>query len=191
VGVVRLVPPGVVDMRGWVDAGRGRGCMVVGGGVDMCARQLLGCRRVVPETSCPWWPSFPGNPWLGACSLRRETDSNICATVAPVPGPDHACHCRGPWGDNLDGGGLRRRGADWQCYAPAVDCGCLDRSLTAKVLSMFGWTVAGPWAFFETRPCADGALRIWRTFQTTDRALGGFWVGPGCNDCTGRQPEGH
>jgi hypothetical protein len=37
VGVVRLVPPGGVGMRGWVDAGRGRGCMVVGGGVDMCA----------------------------------------------------------------------------------------------------------------------------------------------------------
>jgi hypothetical protein len=37
VGVVRLVPPGVADMRGWVDVGRGHGCMVVGGGVDMCA----------------------------------------------------------------------------------------------------------------------------------------------------------
>jgi hypothetical protein len=98
VGVVRLVPPGGVDMRGWVDAGRGRGCMVVGGGVDMCVRQLLGCRLVVPETSCPWWPSFSGNPWLGACSLRRETGSNIYAAVEPVPGPDHACHCRGPGG---------------------------------------------------------------------------------------------
>jgi hypothetical protein len=29
VGVVRLVPPGGADMHGWVDAGRGRGCMVV------------------------------------------------------------------------------------------------------------------------------------------------------------------
>jgi hypothetical protein len=37
VRVVRLVPPGGADMRGWVDAGRDRGCMVVGGGVDMCA----------------------------------------------------------------------------------------------------------------------------------------------------------
>jgi hypothetical protein len=37
VGVVQLVPPGGTDMRGWVDAGRGRCCMVVGGGVDMCA----------------------------------------------------------------------------------------------------------------------------------------------------------
>jgi hypothetical protein len=64
----------------------------------MCARQLLGCRWVVPETSCPWWPSFPGNPSLGACSLRRETGSNICAAAAPVLGPDHACHCRGPGG---------------------------------------------------------------------------------------------
>jgi hypothetical protein len=98
VGVVRLVPPGGADMRGWVDAGRGHGCMVVGGGVDMCVRRLLGCRWVVPETSCPWWPSFPGNPWLSAHSLHRETGSSICAAVAPVPGPDHACHCRGPGG---------------------------------------------------------------------------------------------
>jgi hypothetical protein len=98
VGVVRLVPPGGADMRGWVDAGCGRGCMVVGGGVDMCVRQLFGCRRVVPETSYPWWPLFLGNPSLGACSLRHETSSNICAVVAPVPGPGHACHYRGPGG---------------------------------------------------------------------------------------------
>jgi hypothetical protein len=38
VGVVRLVPPGGADMRGWVDVGHGRGCMVVGGGVDICVR---------------------------------------------------------------------------------------------------------------------------------------------------------
>jgi hypothetical protein len=36
-GVVRLVPPGGAGMRGWVDVGRGCCCMVVGGGVDMCA----------------------------------------------------------------------------------------------------------------------------------------------------------
>jgi hypothetical protein len=47
-------------------------------------------------------------------------------------------------GDNLDGEGPCRWGAGWQCYAPAADCGCPDRSLTAKVLSMFGWTVEGP-----------------------------------------------
>jgi hypothetical protein len=104
VGVVRLVPPGGADMRGWVDAGRGRGCMVVGGGVDMCARQLFGCRLVVPETSCPWWPLFPGNPLLGACSLRHETGSNICAVAAPVPG--HACHCRDPGGIVLTSSGF-------------------------------------------------------------------------------------
>jgi hypothetical protein len=106
VDVVRLVPPGGVDMCGWVDAGRGRGCMVVGGGVDMCARQLLGCWRVVPVTSCPWWPSFLGNPSLGARSLRREIGSNICAAAVPVPGPDHACHCRGPGGIILTARGL-------------------------------------------------------------------------------------
>jgi hypothetical protein len=47
-----------------------------------------------------------------------------------------------------------------------------------KVLSMFGWTTEGPWAFVETRPYAGGALWIWRTFQTVDRVPGGFWVGP-------------
>jgi hypothetical protein len=97
-GVVLLVPPGGADMCGWVDAGRGRCCMVVGGGVDMCARQLFGCRLVVPEISCPWWPLFPGNPLLGARSLRHETGSNIYAVAAPVPGPGHACHCHGPGG---------------------------------------------------------------------------------------------
>jgi hypothetical protein len=106
VGVVRRVPPGGADTRGWVDAGGGRGCMVVGGGVDMCARQLFGCRRIVPETSCPWWPSFPGNPLLGERSLRRETGSNICTVAAPVPGPGHACHCRGPGGIILTASGL-------------------------------------------------------------------------------------
>jgi hypothetical protein len=106
VEVVRLVPPGGVDMRGWVDVGRGRGCMVVGGVVNMCARQLLGCQWVVPETFYPWWPSFPGNPTLGARSLRRETGNNICAVVAPVLGPDHACHCRGPGGIILMARGL-------------------------------------------------------------------------------------
>jgi hypothetical protein len=168
VGVVRLVPPSGADMCGWVEAGRGRGCM--------CARQLFGCRRVVPETSCPWWPSFPGNPSLGARSLRHETSSNICAVAAPVPGSGHACHCRDPRGDNLDGERPHRRGAGWLCYAPAADCGCPVRSLTAKALSRYDWTAEGPWAFSETRPCADGALRIWRTSQTTDRALGCFWV---------------
>jgi hypothetical protein len=140
VGVARLLPPGGADMRGWVDAGHGRGCMVVGDGVDMCARQLFGCQLVVPETSCPWWTLFPGNPLLGACSLRHETCSNICAVAAPVPGPGHTCHCRGPEGDSLDGERPRRQGAGWLCCAPAADCGCPARSLTAE----------GLWAFSET-----------------------------------------
>ena len=72
----------------------------------MCARQLLGCRLVVPETSCPWWPSFPGSPSLGARSLRRETGSNICTAAAPVLGLDHVCHCRGPGGIILTARGL-------------------------------------------------------------------------------------
>jgi hypothetical protein len=47
-----------------------------------------------------------------------------------------------------------------------------------KALSRFGWAVEGPWAFSETRPFADGALRIWRTSRIANRALGDFWVGP-------------
>jgi hypothetical protein len=66
------------------------------GVVDMCARQLLGCRLVAPETSCLWWPSFPGSPLLGARSLHRGTSNKICAAVAPVLGPDHEFRCCGP-----------------------------------------------------------------------------------------------
>jgi hypothetical protein len=72
----------------------------------MCARQLLDCRLVAPETSCLWWPSFPGSPSLGACSLCRETGSKICAAAAPVLDPDHECHCRGPRGIILTARGL-------------------------------------------------------------------------------------
>jgi hypothetical protein len=97
VGEVQFVPPGGVGMRGAVDAERGRGCMAEGV-VDMCARQLLGCRLVAPETSCLWWPSFPGSLLLGARSLRRGTSSKICAAAAPVLGPDHEFRCRGPGG---------------------------------------------------------------------------------------------
>jgi hypothetical protein len=178
VGVVRLCTSWWCGYAWLVDAGRGHGCMVVGGGVDMCARQLFGCRRVVLETSYPWWPSFPGNSSLGARSLHREIGSNICMVAAPVPGPGHACHCCGPREDNLDGERPRQRGAGWLCCAPAADCGCPGRSLTAKALSRFSWTTEGPWAFSKTRTCADRALWIWRTSQITDRALGGFWVGP-------------
>jgi hypothetical protein len=94
-------------------------------------------------------------------------------------------------GGVLNGEQPRQRGAGWLYCAPAADCGCPARSLIAKALSRFGWTAEGPWAFSETRPCADGALRIWRTSQTVDRALGDFSVGLGCSDCIGRQPEGH
>jgi hypothetical protein len=158
-----------------VDAKRGRGCMVVGV-VDMCARQLLGCRLVAPKTSCLWWPSFLGSPLLGACSLRRGTSSKICAAAAPVLGRDHEFHCRGTGGDNLGGEGPHQRGVGWRCCVPAADCGRPDRSLTAKVSSTFGWTAEGLWVSSRTRPCAGGALRIWHIFQTSDTAPGGSWV---------------
>jgi hypothetical protein len=92
-------------MRGWVDAERGRGCMVVGV-ADMCARQLLGCRLVAPETSCLWWPSSLGSPLLGARSLRRGTSSKICTVAAPVLGLDHGFLRRGPGGIILAARGL-------------------------------------------------------------------------------------
>jgi hypothetical protein len=104
--VGRLVPPDGVDMRGWVGAGRGRCCMFVGGGGDKCARQLSGCRLVVVESSCPWWPLFPGNPLLGVRNPHREIGTNICAVAAPIPGPGHACHCHGPGGIFLTASGL-------------------------------------------------------------------------------------
>jgi hypothetical protein len=108
------------------------------GVVHMCARQLLGCRLVAPETSCLWWPSFLGSPLLGARSLRRGTSSKICAATVPVLGPNHKFRCRGPRGNNLGGGGPHQRGAGWRCCVPTADCGRPDRSLTAKVSSMFG-----------------------------------------------------
>jgi hypothetical protein len=76
------------------------------GVVDMCARQLLGCRLVAPKTSCLWWPSFPGSLLLGARSLRRGTSSKICAAAAPVLGPDHEFRCRGLGGILLAARGL-------------------------------------------------------------------------------------
>jgi hypothetical protein len=71
----------------------------------VCAK-LLGCWLVAPETSCPWWPSFPGSPLLGVHSLRHETSSKICVAAAPVLGPDHEFHCHDPGGIILAARGL-------------------------------------------------------------------------------------
>jgi hypothetical protein len=97
-GVEQLVLTDGADMRGWVDAGRGRCCMVVVGGGGMCARRLAGCRLAVLEISYPWWPLFPGNLLLGARNPRHETGSKICVVAAPVPGPALSCHYCGPRG---------------------------------------------------------------------------------------------
>ena len=97
-GVVQLVLPDGADMRGWVDAGRGRCCMVVVGGGGMCARQLSGCWLVVLETFCPWWPLFPGNLLLGVRNPRHETGSKICAVAASALGPALSWHYRDPGG---------------------------------------------------------------------------------------------
>jgi hypothetical protein len=131
-GVEELVLPDGADMHGWVGAGCGRCCMVVDGGDDMCARQLSGYWLAVPETSCPWWPLFLGNPLLGVHSLRCETNSKIYAVVAPVLGPGLARCCRCLGGDIPDGERLHRPDASWLCCAPAAGCSCPVRSLTAK-----------------------------------------------------------
>jgi hypothetical protein len=60
----------------------------------------------VLETSCAWWPLFPGNPLLGVHNHRRETGSKIYAVAASVLGPGLACHCRGPGGIFLAANGL-------------------------------------------------------------------------------------
>jgi hypothetical protein len=75
----------------------------------MCVRQILGCRRVVPGTSCPWWPLFLGNPSSGAHSLHGEIGSKIGAVAAPVLGPDHECYCCGPRGVILTARGVAGR----------------------------------------------------------------------------------
>jgi hypothetical protein len=174
VGEARFVPLDV-GMRGWVGVEWGHGCMVVGV-VDMCARQLLGCRLVAPETSCLWWPSSPGSPLLGARSLRRGTSSKICVVAALIHGLDRGSLRRGPEGDNLGGEGPHQRGAGWRCCVPTAGCDRPDRILSAKALSTCGWTAEGLWVSSGTRPCAGGALRIWRTSRTVDTTLGGSWV---------------
>jgi hypothetical protein len=71
----------------------------------VCATTLwlsAGCARDILSLG----PLFPGNPLLGARSLRHETGSSIYAVVAPVPGPGHACHCHGPRGIVLTASGF-------------------------------------------------------------------------------------
>jgi hypothetical protein len=84
-------------MRGAVDAGRGRGCMVEGV-ADKYARQLWGCRLAAPVPSCLWWPTFLGSLWFGGRSLRHETDSRTGAAAAHAPDPYREFHFRGPGG---------------------------------------------------------------------------------------------
>jgi hypothetical protein len=119
-GVEQLVHPDGVGMRCWVDAGRGRCCMVVGGGGGMCARRLSGCRLAVLETSCPWWPSFPGNLLLGVRNPRHETSIKSAWLLRPSPAPP-SCAITAALGDIPDSERPRRWGAGWLCCAPAAD----------------------------------------------------------------------
>jgi hypothetical protein len=100
-GVEQLVLPDGAGMRG-----RARCCMVVVVGGGMCARRLSGCRLAVLETSCPWWPSFSSNLWLGVCNPRHETGNKICVVVASIPGRALSCHYHGPGGIFLTTSGL-------------------------------------------------------------------------------------
>jgi hypothetical protein len=143
-GVEQLVLPDGADMRGWVDAGHGRCCMVVVVGGGMCARRLAGCRLAVLETSYPWWPLFLGNLLLGARNPRHETGSKICVVATPVLGPRPLVPLPRPLGDIPDGVWPCLRGAGWLCCAPTADCGCPVRSLATKAWSRFCWTAEGP-----------------------------------------------
>jgi hypothetical protein len=102
----QLALPNDAGTCGWVDAGRARYCMIVVGGGGMCARRLSGCRMDVLETSCPWWPSFPGNLLLGGRNPRHETDNKICVVAASVPGCSLSCRYRGPGGIFLTASGF-------------------------------------------------------------------------------------
>jgi hypothetical protein len=143
-----------------------------------------------PRHFVPGGLSFWAIPcWM--CAVFAMKQAVISARLLrPSPAPASRA-AAAALGGVLDGERPRRRGVGWLCCAPTADCGCPTRSLIVKALSRFSWTVEGPWAFSETRPCGDGALRIWRTSQTVDKALGDFWVGTRCSDCIGRQPEGH
>jgi hypothetical protein len=96
--VEQLVLPDGAGMRGWVDAGCGRCCMVVVGGGGICVRRLSGCRLIVLETSCPWWRSFSSNLLLGVRNPRHETGSKIYVVATSVPGLVLSCYYHGPGG---------------------------------------------------------------------------------------------
>jgi hypothetical protein len=128
-------------------------------------------RHPVPGGLCFWAIPY----WVRAVFAMKQTVISA-RLLRPSPAPATRA-IAAALGDSLNGERIHRRGAGWLCCAPAADCGCPVRSLTVNALSRFGWTAEGPWAFFETRPCADGALRIWRTSRTTDKALGDIWVG--------------
>jgi hypothetical protein len=142
--VVELALPNGVGMRGWVDAGLARCCMVVVGGGAMCVRRPSGCQLVMLWTSCPWWPLFLDNLLLGARSPCHEIDSRICVAAASVLGLSLWCHYRGLGEDIPDDEQFLWLGADWLCCAPVGDCGCPARSLAAKPWSRLCWTVEGP-----------------------------------------------
>jgi hypothetical protein len=114
--------------------------------------------------------------WVRAVLAVKQTVKSA-RLLRPSTAPTASC-IAAALGDNLGGEGPHQQGAGWRCCGPTFDCGCPDQSLTAKVLSTFGWTAEGPWVSSGTRPCAGGALRIWQIFRTADRAPGGSWVDP-------------
>jgi hypothetical protein len=115
--------------------------------------------------------------WVCAILAVKQTVKST-RLLCPSSAPASCAIVVALGGDIPDGEQPHRPGAGWLYCAPAASCGCPVRSLTAKALSRFGWTVEGPWAFSGTRPFADGALRIRRTSRTANIALGDFWVGP-------------
>jgi hypothetical protein len=170
VGEVRFVPPGGVGMRGWVDVERGHGCMVVGV-VDMCARNSWVVGWLRPRHPVPGGLRFRAVPCWVCTVFAMKQAVKSARLLRPSSAPTTSSIAT-TLGDNLGGEGPHQRGVGWRCYAPAADCGRPDQSLTAKVSSTFGWTAKGPWVSSGTRPCTNGALRIWRIFRTADTTPG-------------------
>jgi hypothetical protein len=87
VGVVRLLPPGGVGICGWVDAGRGRGCMVVGV-VLICVRDnswVVG--GLCPRHPVPGGLRFRAIPrWVRAVfAVKQAVKSARLLRPSPVP----------------------------------------------------------------------------------------------------------
>jgi hypothetical protein len=156
---------------------------MLSGAVVVWLRELLICVR--DNSRVVGWlrPRHPVSSglrfWVVPCRVRTvfavEQAVKSVRLLRPSPDPTTSS-VSAALGDTLGDEGPHQRGAGWRCCVPAADYGRPDRSLSAKVLSMFGWTAEGLWVCSGTRPCAGGALLTWHIFRTADITPGGSWV---------------